>query len=103
MAMQLSNTIGPIASSLSLLLLNIDKFLYVYKPLHYHLIMTKSRIVASGFTAWSIAIAGAALLCFGPATEYALSSCHFKPTLREVYLSFLVIFFVLPVLRKCIG
>lgn len=90
--------ISVVASSLSLLLINVDKFLALHKPLHYPSLMTTRRVWATLVCFWLVSIAWASFLVFGPFLSIS-NNCGpiFKPEYRILYYIFAVIFFALPV------
>lgn len=94
----LTTHISIVASSLSLLLLNVDKFLALHKPLHYPSLMTTRRVVGLLVAFWLLSIGWAAFLVFGPLLT-SISNCgfKFKPNYRIMYYAFAVVFFALPV------
>lgn len=86
--------ISTIASSLSLLWLNVNKFLQLHRPLHYFLYMTKSRAVAFIAAGWTISIGWGLFFVFGPFMKY--DECNVSLRYPELYIFFATEFFVLP-------
>lgn len=88
-------------SSLSLLLLNVDKFIYLHKPLHYFIILTKPRILSAIILAWITAFVWALVFLLGPFTVYT-KPCDFRPAVLNMYIFFAVFFFTLPIILSLV-
>lgn len=87
--------VSTIASSLSLLWLNVNKFLQLHRPLHYFLYMTKSRALIFIAIGWLISLAWGAFFVFGPFIKYS-NGCTAILRYPELYIFFATEFFVLP-------
>lgn len=74
---------GMVSSSLSLLLLNVDKFFSINRPLHYKLMITNRKLNWGIAVVWLLAGVFIALLLFGSWTCY--SNCVFRPREISVY------------------
>lgn len=91
-----------VASSLSLLSLNIDKFISLRSPLRYHSIITYkcSKLCLLGI--WSAAITWAVFFVFGPIIridDYCQPVYEGKHG-EILYLTFFVLFFVIPIVTS---
>lgn len=86
-----------VSSSLSLLCLNIDKFVAIHKPLHHSLIMNKKTTLRLLALCWIVSASWAVLLTEGPLMSMPIPC---KATLEHevAYYTFTVVFFVLPIL-----
>lgn len=93
----ITSYVSAIASSLSLLMLNVDKFLYLHKPLHYFIIVTRTKVYAGVGACWAVAISWSLFFLLGPMTQLHAPACEFSPTNLSMYISFLVLFFTVPV------
>lgn len=84
-----------VASSLSLLLINIDKFLHLRRPLHYAVYVTTNRGLLSVLLCWIVSIGWSLLFIFGSYIEYN-ERCDVRVTDKGIYILFAVGFFVVP-------
>lgn len=85
------------ASSLSLLCLNVDKFLYMTFSLKYELYVTKNRAIAANFIAWSLSF-GWALMFVQYFIHDVKDGCSYGEVDTVSYTVFSVAFFILPTL-----
>lgn len=84
-----------ICSSISLLWLNVDKFLYLNQPLHYQTRVTSRRALGAVICAWATSVVWALFFMLGPFTKYT-PPCEFRPSHIYWYIAFAVGFFVVP-------
>lgn len=89
------------ASSLSMLLLNIDKFIYLHKPLHYFMIVTKPKVTGATAIIWVMAFVWAMFFLLGPFSVYE-PPCDFRPAQLHFYVFFAIFFFTLPIILSLI-
>lgn len=84
-----------VASSLSLLWLNLNKFLHLHMPLHHFLYITRSRALGCMLISWLASIAWGFLFILGPFITYD-AQCNIFLHHKSVYVVFVTVFFVLP-------
>lgn len=90
-----------VCSSLSLLCLNIDKFIAVIRPLHHNSIVTKSRVLILISICWLISIIWALFFVFTMIST-SPGNCGMVLASFETYCIFTVTFFILPTLLSVI-
>lgn len=93
----ISSHTSTVASSLSLLALNVDKYFAVARPLHHALIISKKVTTSLLAATWIISISWAVLLTCGPLTQMP-RPCLVTLNHDIAYYTFAVVFFVLPIL-----
>lgn len=89
--------LATVASSLSLMCLNIDKFVSLRYPLRYHALITRKRIKLMISSLWFLSSAWATFFVFGPLTAFN-EKCEVYTVVPHAYAMFATVFFVLPVL-----
>lgn len=92
-----STHISTTVSSISLLLLNVDKFIYLHWPLHYHDIVSTRKVIMLTVGTWMISLGWTFLFLFGPFMKRG-PECSWSAQHHEFYVIFLVIFFLMPIL-----
>lgn len=96
MVLYITSHTSTVASSLSLLALNIDKFLAIYRPLYHASRLSGRRVCVVIVLSWIISLAWALFFMFGITQASSGQPCLLYVKSYGYYLGFAMVFFVAP-------